>query len=545
MKLEKVRIRNYKSIADSGFIDISKQFTILVGKNNVGKTAFIEALSKCFGAKLTPGKPERGTRPCRLDVSITLESRESDSLRGQNLKLTGEHIVLSFQADLINGNVWFTGLREALDETSTGLLTNVGGQVLRQYDNLFSLYDRVASQSIYIFSNRKPKQSNQVKGYTGLDTEATNLHCALHALQSNKPPLFDEIEANFKELFPEVEYISTPVIDNNGGMVETNIALKLEHVSDPVALHDCGSGFTQTLILLYLLFTDENRLILLDEPHSFLHPSAEKAIYNLAANHPNHRFIFASHSPILINSSLDKNLYLVTKEGGKSKFSLLADVSSALSDIGISNSDYALSEKIIFVEGPTEENTIPLILERHGMAQLGRNYTVIGLNGTGKEFSMKAASEINAGVLETLLKRIAVAPIPYHILLDRDNKSDELMHKLTERYGGHISFLERCELENYLLVPEAIAAVLNGLGLDDDVSEEGIENKISDCLGTAGGATVKGSDVLAQVFKDYLVEYSKVYHGQLIVRWLLNNNQGDLGEIADLLKPFVAGDPAK
>ena len=45
MKLTKVRVQNYKSIADSGWVGID-QVTCLVGKNESGKTAFLQALEK-------------------------------------------------------------------------------------------------------------------------------------------------------------------------------------------------------------------------------------------------------------------------------------------------------------------------------------------------------------------------------------------------------------------------------------------------------------------------------------------------------------------
>jgi len=44
MKLTKFRIQNYKSITDSGYCTFASDLTILVGKNESGKTAILEAL---------------------------------------------------------------------------------------------------------------------------------------------------------------------------------------------------------------------------------------------------------------------------------------------------------------------------------------------------------------------------------------------------------------------------------------------------------------------------------------------------------------------
>jgi|SRR3989338_891271 len=44
MRLTKFRIYNYKSIIDSGYCNLASDITILLGKNESGKTATLEAL---------------------------------------------------------------------------------------------------------------------------------------------------------------------------------------------------------------------------------------------------------------------------------------------------------------------------------------------------------------------------------------------------------------------------------------------------------------------------------------------------------------------
>src|SRR5689334_7052663 len=45
MAVAVLRIRNFKSFYDSGEIRFSERFTVIVGQNNAGKTALMEALS--------------------------------------------------------------------------------------------------------------------------------------------------------------------------------------------------------------------------------------------------------------------------------------------------------------------------------------------------------------------------------------------------------------------------------------------------------------------------------------------------------------------
>ena len=46
MQLEEVRVRGFRNIEDSGWVDVHEDVTTLVGKNESGKTSFLEAISR-------------------------------------------------------------------------------------------------------------------------------------------------------------------------------------------------------------------------------------------------------------------------------------------------------------------------------------------------------------------------------------------------------------------------------------------------------------------------------------------------------------------
>src|SRR3954469_8338131 len=66
MKLIRVRITNYRSIEDSGWVDIG-DVTCLVGKNEAGKTAWLQALHRL--------NPTSG--PTNFDETVDYPSRRS------------------------------------------------------------------------------------------------------------------------------------------------------------------------------------------------------------------------------------------------------------------------------------------------------------------------------------------------------------------------------------------------------------------------------------------------------------------------------------
>ena len=46
MRLVKVRVQNYRSIIDTGWFDVEQAKTIMVGPNEAGKTAILQALQQ-------------------------------------------------------------------------------------------------------------------------------------------------------------------------------------------------------------------------------------------------------------------------------------------------------------------------------------------------------------------------------------------------------------------------------------------------------------------------------------------------------------------
>ena len=46
MKLSQVRVQNYRCVRDTGWFEVEQAKTILVGPNEAGKTAVLEALQR-------------------------------------------------------------------------------------------------------------------------------------------------------------------------------------------------------------------------------------------------------------------------------------------------------------------------------------------------------------------------------------------------------------------------------------------------------------------------------------------------------------------
>ena len=84
MRLSQVQIQNYKSVVDSGVVDIEERVTVLIGKNEQGKTNFLKALASF--------DPKKKYMPNDLPTHLRpmLEAREPSTIPIVTLWLTPE-----------------------------------------------------------------------------------------------------------------------------------------------------------------------------------------------------------------------------------------------------------------------------------------------------------------------------------------------------------------------------------------------------------------------------------------------------------------------
>ena len=116
-----------------------------------------------------------------------------------------------------------------------------------------------------------------------------------------------------------------------------------------------------------------------------------------------------------------------------------------------------------------------------------------------------------------------------------------------------VRFLRRSEIENYLLVPEAIARAISEQADIDDInfsesSPEEISRILSETLNVQDEEVfphgreadpltcAKGSVVLERIFKQFELAYSKKSSGRLIANHITLKNQPALEELFDLVK---------
>jgi hypothetical protein len=395
-----------------------------------------------------------------------------------------------------------------------------------------------------------------------LTPNAQNLPETLNILQANtvKFQLFNDL---VHEILPQIRHVSVRAIA--GGQVQVitwphDPKTMREDVAVP--LTQCGSGVGQILAILYVVMTSVHpQVIIIDEPQSFLHPGAVRKLIEVLKRYPQHQYILATHSPTVITAADPQVLIMTQLEDCKSSLSTLnvsdnRDLYYTLSDIGASLSDVFGADRILWVEGATEQECFPLILrELIGRPLLGT--AVVAIRETG---GLEGRDAKRVFELYNRLSRASVLlPPALGFVLDGECRSSPQKEELRKLSHGRAVFLSRRMYENYLLSATGIAAVVNeiaGFRPDKPVSEEEVQRLIevksqtSDfyCRGTKSMPAdwiqgIDGARVLSEIFSELSetrVTFEKTKHSVALTKWLIQNDPGSVQEIGNLLGGFFS-----
>jgi predicted ATPase len=623
MRLSSFAIHNYKSFKDSPRINFSSGFNVVVGQNNVGKSALLEALSLKF--LLKPHKslltaPSSGTRLYQnswAEVMFTLTGEElrhillnnfdeftlplpkreqyRDGQSGLNLLLDElfgqDEISFDLRMDTDKSPQeakWMTAGYPSLVNVYE---SEVGSENGRPYMNVhvspgeprFNFINKsngrdegdfglgiasVIRSRVYSFHAQRLINGVSAFGANRtLAPNAANLPEVLSVLQGRDPALFDEFNTLVRQVFRSIYRVS--IINQNQNSLE--IVLWMEdprnHREDlTISLSESGTGVGQVLAILYVALTSQfSTTILIDEPNSFLHPSAaRKLIEILQKNFSQHQYIVTTHSPEIIRAANAGTLTLIKWEKPQSVIEQLnakevRDAQKCLTEVGARLSDVFGADEILWVEGQTEEECFRLILNQLGkLPVLG--LSVVAVRNTG-DFESKRGYALIWEIYERLSRSNALLPQGVAFIFDREGRTEKDMEDLKRRSDGRVRFLPRRMYENYLIWPEALHAVMADLETfrENPIAMEKIIEWLTDNGGKPeyipGGHTlldlgdpdwltkVDAAKLLQKLFEALSgskEEYRKTVHSVQLTEWLIENKPSALAEILEFLQAILA-----
>ncbi len=588
MYIASFRIENYKSFRATDVVNLTPGFNVIVGQNNVGKTALIEALSLN-----APSKPHRSMKslptpttplPANsvVEVSFVLGRSEFiDVLRGlpsvwvpnpegtspsdrvEKLKRALESDVQTLRCAVTNGGVSSTCLESFGPDPQVGMyalarVIDASGNVELAQPGIsgVSAGNRFDYQSagvlkslIYAFrAERLNVGAHKFGSNIVLRTDAANLPEVLNHLQGSNPERFQRLNRFVQTIFPIVRRVTVrPLANDNLEIVLWTVDPATERGDLAIPLTESGTGIGQVLAMLYVVLTaDSPRVILIDEPQSFLHPGAVRKLIEILKEHPQHQFIITTHSPTALLAADPGTLLRLRVEEGQTIIDLLdvaqtRDLRLVLADVGARLSDVFGADSILWVEGATEELCFPKIAAPRGVELRGT--VVIGVVQTGDFEGRRSATTIE--IYRRLSASRGLLPPAVGFIFDREGRTDQERRDL-EQYGN-VSFLPRRMYENYLLNPAAIAAVASGIQgfRDSSVTQGEVEAWLAahDPLpgkrdDTSWLREVRADRLLGQLFSQLSegrVQYDKVRHGAALTDWLLQHAPGELQELVQLI----------
>jgi len=326
MGISTVRIQNFKSIRDSGEVEI-RPLNILIGANGVGKSNFIsffKFLNRLFEQQLQLYINQHG----RADNFLYFGRKRSDFLSGE---ITFDNEWQNKYAFKLipdqNGNLIFA--EEYAGNKTSNWLFNQTGTLESQLHighgaKLVYLIKYFSTFKIFHFHdtsfNSRIKQPSGSTDYAYLQEDGGNLAAYLYRLQEAHPAHFKMIERTVHSIAPFFDRFYLQPDEINGQQI---FLRWLEKGSDQLfTAHNFSDGTLRMICLSTLLLQPEPpSTIIIDEPELSLHPFAiEKLAAMLQSASQKAQIIISTQSTNLLNHFEAEDVIVVDRQEEQSTF---------------------------------------------------------------------------------------------------------------------------------------------------------------------------------------------------------------------------------
>jgi predicted ATPase len=197
-----------------------------------------------------------------------------------------------------------------------------------------------------------------------VDTDEKQLQETLTFLRLKHPADFDRISTALARAFPEFQRLD--FIDVEKEKFNYRPAFVARGGSNqPLARENIGSGAWTFLCILTAARVAKvtgARLLMLDEPHLYLHPGLERRLIDDLLNLEEWddeplQVVAATHSPTFVNAAVERGTLNILdwKDVERTSVTIRAGLTAALFDKLTSQpSDLLYADRLVFVEGPSD-----------------------------------------------------------------------------------------------------------------------------------------------------------------------------------------------
>lgn len=450
--IREIQFENYRCFEKSKIR--YKDIVVVVGKNNAGKSSMIEALRMIAFASQKSIQTTYKDAPLGLGVSAREKGIKIDI---DKLKIDLRGVVYLYESKIARITAIFENnckiIILANREIAFAFLYSPEGKNIKlktkaiecKFGNI-----GILPQIGLIKENEKRLSDDTVKNYKETYLSSRHFRNEIWLYKS-------EYWKEFKRL-AEDSWEGLDIVEIDYNLSESEyIRLMVSDARFLAEIGLMGSGLQMWLQIIWFICRSKDcDTIILDEPDVYMHPDLQRRMLYLVRKLYK-QIIIATHSVEIISEVLPENIVMIDKNNRNMRYANnLKAVQNIVDNIGgvhnLSLIRIGLRKKCLFVEGkdikiltklydilyPDKINilaTLPTI-ELHGFANLQEAF------GTSKLFF----AETGGGIQSICI-------------LDRDYYPEELLERkraMAEENHLTLHIWNRKEIENYLLVPQAI-----------------------------------------------------------------------------------------
>ncbi len=478
--ITQVVVKRFKLFEEERFL--LDDLVLLVGPNNSGKTTLLQAIATWY-LGLQRWVQERGEKPKakqRTGVPITRKEFTVLPLREMNLLWTDRQTGA-------RGKDVKPGTPNLIDITVKGQTGDNKWEwsMEFQYANPEMVYVRPSkpkddSEPVIIPRGAKELQIVHIPPFSGIVAEEPKHDIGYQNLLigqgrpgetirnllleiSEKEHRWDELLQQMKELFAIT--LKKPKYGPGQPFI---VCEYVKERGRPLDIANIGSGSLQVLMLLAFFYARPATILLLDEPDAHLHIILQREVYDLlrkAAYGRDCQLIIATHSEVLLDSTDPSRVIAMIGEKVKRLIKpvdrdQLREALKRLHNVELMLGDE--TKAVLYVEGESDARILrewSKILEHPAKKFLDHPF-IHYLGGR----SLKEAKD------HFFALRAAFPRIKALCIIDGDNKDEPDQEMLKE--GLEVCRWRRYEIENYLLIPEAIKRFVEPAPLFEATVEE-------------------------------------------------------------------------
>ena len=480
---KKLTFKNYKCFTVESIIPWFSNFNIIIGRNNSGKSSFIDVIHALCNAEFYNSE----TPSLNVEFTYVLD-RDNFNFGVQN----GSNIIYStYTNDYHFINIFNYGLAKkeiaieiAVDkkypsfsyhstqETQAEIAQSTKIFVSTKQGTKYNPYESILFRNISSERDIVPEQLVAYKEKPDINSKGAGATSYICSILNDKFKDDSIVQKNILNALNQIlgidgKYQNIKVKRDEKEFWE--IYLETEE-GKQYPLSQLGSGLKTILLVLFNLVAIPNAnhkyIFAFEELENNLHPALEKRLYSYILNYSReHNYIvfLTTHSATaidLFSKESDVQFYKTERCEDKSKIIPITnfdDSIETLNDLGIKPSDIMQSNGIIWVEGPSDRIYIKHWLDKlcPGEFEEGRHYQFIYYGG--RLLSHYTACNPSDEEVRNYINILAINTNAF-LVMDKDGRSkqtklakrkEQIITKL-EGKGIHYWITAGREIENYL-----------------------------------------------------------------------------------------------